>query len=430
MNTLISSQVSSTIDIFEKIHSWFSSPTNAKNSIIKGLQLPTDALYFKATNVKGTKTTDEIIITYGEIHFMNVSLIISLLKIDLTSKTLTLTASPRITGAPNSWNITDSLPNIDSLEVLDGLIKNPEFTFSLSVNTQKTPVQLLSFKCNVSTSGTGLTSNTNKFLNFFGQTGIAQQFLHHFNGGVISEGIQLSGTIDFANPIETSRSGDVPNIQLNASLTNANDRFTLFNFLSVKNPRLSFKTISSGATKTKPTPLSASIEPSFEMDLIIGHQDPPIALALSCGVPPSLSSVTLTAANTINPKTKKLYEVGLIQVFELMNGNSWAGMIPGTLQSALDDITFKSVSANINFPEKRKPSTDDFALNWITVEIDSNPNKKINVGHILKECQFTAVWKIFKPLKKVDMHSSVDFNATTTCKIGTIPFDIDLSISK
>ncbi len=416
-------KITSTFDIYSHISNWFSGNwSTAIKTINKALQLPASKSSLKVTGTIGEKSSSKINITYGQIHFLKVDLVISSLVIDLTNKKLTLKAAPVVTSGHSNWNLTNSLPDISSFELLEGLIKKPEFTFKLSVNDGK-PDCTLSFKCNISTSGTGLSSEASKFIGFFGNTGMAQLFLHHFNGGIIPGGIKLSGTIDFTSPVKTKRCGNVPNIQLTASLSGTDDSFTLFNFLKVKNPRLSFKTVSSETTKTQHTPLFASIEPSFEMDLIVGQGSDAVDIAFSCGAPPELGSITLVASNAGSN------QINLEDVFSLMNGNSWEGMIPGPLQTALNDIDLQSISANISLPQSYS-SESKFGLNWITVNVSSDPNKKIQLFDPFKEFTFKVIWNIFNPLERDKMYSLINFYADTECTISSNKIDFQLSVSE
>ena len=415
--------ITSPFDIYGEINGWF--PGNWStviNTINQALQLPATNTSLEVNGAVGTETSTEIKITYGQISFMNVDLVISSLIIDITNKILTLTAAPIVTAGQSNWNLTQSLPAVSGFELLDGLIQNPEFTFTLSVDDKGNPDCTLSFKCIISTSGSGLSSEASKFIGFFGNTGMAQLFLHYFNGGFIpSVGIQLTGTIDLTSPIKTERCGDVPNIQLSASLTGSDDSFTLFSFLKVKNPRLSFKTVASETSKTQTTPLFASIEPSFEMDLIVGEGDNAVDIVFSCGAPPELGSITLTAASSNSG-------ISLEDVFSLMNGNNWEGMIPGPLQAALNEIDFKSISANISLPGSYS-SESKFELNWITVNVNSNPNNQIKLFGPFQDITFSVVWSIFNPLEREKMYSLINFNAGAECIISSETIGLQLSIS-
>lgn len=432
MTASTTTPITASFDIFSKISGWFgtnwsSGDSPALSTLLSALQLGEAATSLEVTGkINGSidNTTNIITVTYGQVSFMNVGLLISSLVIDPTNKTLSLTATPLATGSV-SYSLSDSLPLAHSLTMIEGLITNPSFTFNLKTTTSGGATTIseskLSFQSTISTSGSGEQQEVSEFLAFFGKTGVAQQFLYAFDGGAIGEGIDLSGTIDFASPVATEFSGNVPDVKLTASLTGATDSFTLFDFLTVSNPRLSFTTVSSHQKdQATGNPEFAAIEPTFDMDLVIGNDADPIKLEFSAGAPPTLGSMTLKATNEASAS------ITLDQVFDLMRGNSWEGMIPGPLQDVINDVGLQSFSANIRFPD----ASDDhakFNLEWLTVEAVTTSN--LTLPAPLSDCKCTAVWTIFDPMESDQRHATVDFYATSNLTLGSnAPIALSLTI--
>lgn len=414
--------ITASFDIFSKISGWFadwsSGTSSPLSTLVAALQLGETATTLEVTGkINGSinNTTNVITVTYGQITFMNVNLVISSLIIDPTTYKVTLTATPLANGSV-PYSLSDSLPLVHSLTLIEGLITVPSFTYELEATGASNATikkSKLSFEATIATSGSDLKQEASDFLAFFGKTGIAQQFLYAFEGGAIGDGIDLSGSIDFASPIATEFSGNVPNVQLTASLTGGTDSFTLFDFLTVQNPRLSFTTVSSEEKdKTSGNPQFAAIEPTFDMDLVIGNDSDPIKLKFSAGAPPALGSITLTATNeAVNPIT-------LNQIFDLMGGSSWEGMIPGPLQDVINDVGLQRFSANIRFPD----AADDhaqFKLEWLTVEAVTTSS--LTLPAPLSDCKCTAVWTIFDPTEAAKRHTTIDFHATSNLTLGSNP---------
>ncbi|GEM_PF-3836729 len=418
-------------DVFSEISGWFGTnwtdgSAPVLSTVVDALQLGASTTKLQVTGkVNGTKntTTNVIEVTYGEISFMNVKLLISHLKIDPTTYTLSLTATALATSS-GPFNLSDSVPGVYCLKLIEGLIANPSFTYELeatSGNNGTIKKSELTFDATISTSGSNLGDEASDFIAFFGKTGVVQQFLYAVEGGAIGDGIDLSGSIDFADPIQTVNGGSLPNLQLTASLNGSDDSFTLFDCMTVQKPRLSFTTVPSKATDpTSGKYEHAAIVPTFDMDLIIGSGPSAVDLTFSAGAPPVLSSMNIKATND------DAQSITLTQIFALMHGSSWAGMIPAPLQDVLNDVGLQSFSANIGFPDA---SADEpkFDLQWLTVEVESTSS--LTLEPPLSDSKVKAVWTILNPRDPSTRSTSVDFYATSQLTIGSAsPIDLAISI--
>lgn len=426
----------STFDIFTKISSWYSGTewTTTKADLLTSLRLdPTKTSLEIDGTVHSSDSGNKYTMSYGSLElFGDIKVIVENMKLNVSKKKLSLTVKPSFSGA--SWNLSGAFPDIAAFSMLDKLIQNPVFIWTVDVtgsgSDKKTNIEL-QFHADVSVTGYDLGEKASEFISFFGKSGTAQQLLQEFNGGIISDTIKISGTIDLTKPIATRYSGNVPNVQLKAHLTQSEDSFTIFNYLEVKNPRIALTTVPGPVTE-KPTgspsvalPDFAGIEPTFEVDLIIDKADgSPIDVVLSAGAPPAYAAMTFKIAAT------KGHTITLSQIFALMNGNSWEGLIPGEMQQAMNSVGYQSFSANISFP-KSDDSDSKFTLNWVTCEVQGtfSGTQQLLPMLSLGDVDFTCIWTVFNPLEEDKMTAGVTFNGQSTITLHSTPIKMSIAIT-
>ena len=101
----------------------------------------------------------------------------------------------------------------------------------------------MGFNAQVNMTATPVVPAAQQFLSFFNGYGPIGQFLTFFNAGNPLHVLNISGTVDLKNKIQTAYSGKLPNVQISASITDSSDSIKLFDFLKVKKPRVTIRTV-------------------------------------------------------------------------------------------------------------------------------------------------------------------------------------------